>query len=93
MKKASTTEIITRSPEQLGQALNRIRKQQGLTQLTLSQMAHLRQGTVSKVEKGLPTTSLGAIYDLCTAMDLEIVIQPRSSKTKKKKFDPKEIFD
>lgn len=93
MKERKKIEIATRSPEQLGQALNRFRKQQGLTQSKLSEISHLRQGTISKVEKGLATTSLGAIYDICAAMNLEIVIQPRSTSIKKKKFNPKEIFD
>jgi HTH-type transcriptional regulator / antitoxin HipB len=91
MKALPKTEVITRSPEQLGQALNRFRKLQDQTQLQLSQLANIRQGTVSKVEKGVATTTLGAVYDICTALDLEIVIRPKS-KTTKKKFNPEEIF-
>ncbi len=91
VQKTYKTEIVTKSAEQLGQALNRFRKLEERTQLQLSQLANIRQGTVSKVEKGLATTTIGAVYDICTALGLEIVIRQKEKKVKKK-FNPEEIF-
>ena len=90
-KKIKVNEIVTRSSEQLGHALNRFRKLEKFTQLKLSQIANIRQGTVSKVEKGLETTTIGVVFEICNALDLEVIIRPKS-KTVKNKFNPEEIF-
>ncbi len=86
------SEIATRDAGQLGQALKRLRVLAEVTQSQLSQMAQLRQGTISKVEKGVPTTTLSAVYDICTALELEIVIRPKHKERKNKKFNPGDVF-
>jgi HTH-type transcriptional regulator/antitoxin HipB len=40
---------------------------------------HVRQGTVSKLEAGEPGTQLRILMDALAALDLELVVRPRSS--------------
>ncbi len=77
MEDATTSSIPTRSAQQLGQALRRLRKIKGLTQADLAQQAGMRQPTVSSVEAGAPGTALTTIFSLLTAMDLELVVRER----------------
>lgn len=46
-----------------------------------------RQATVSKLESGEPATQLKILMDALAALDLELVIRPRS------KAEPKNIED
>ena len=46
-----------------------------------------RQATVSKLEAGEPATQLEILMDALTALDLELVIRPRT------KAQPKNIED
>jgi len=70
-------EIVTRAPEQLGQALERCRRLRDLSQADLGRSAGIRQATVSKMEQGVDTTSLRTVYALCAALNLELVLRPR----------------
>ena len=69
---------LVRSPKQLGVALRRFRRTHDLTQTELAKRAGVRQGTVSQVETGLETVKLSTVMDLLRALDLEVVIQPRT---------------
>ena len=69
---------IVRSPKLLGVALRRHRRQLGLTQAQVATRAGMRQGTVSQVENGLETVKLRTVMDLLRALDLELVVRPRS---------------
>lgn len=40
---------------------------------------HARQATVSKLEAGSPATQLQMLIDVLVALELELVIRPRSS--------------
>lgn len=72
------TEPIARSEKQLGAILRRARKQRGLTQSQLGEKIHLRQATISKLEDGAPATQLATIITALAALDLELVVRPRS---------------
>lgn len=72
---------IARSPKQLGAAIQRARKQKGMSQTELARLAGLRQELVSKIETGQEGTRLYSIYALFAALDLEMVIDQRSSKS------------
>jgi len=80
---------LVRSPKQLGVALRRFRRMRDLTQAELAKRAGVRQGTVSQVETGLETVKLTTVMDLLRALDLELVIQPR---TKGSHSDIEDIF-
>ena len=71
-------ELIVRTTQQAGAAVRRYRRQLRLTQEALGQKAHARQATISKLEAGAPATQLRILMDVLAALDLELVVQPRS---------------
>lgn len=83
MKEGATEMELVRSPKQLGNALRRFRREQKITQTELANRAGLRQGTVSQVENGLETAKLNTLMDLLRALDLEVVLQPRTKGSHK----------
>lgn len=72
-------DTIARTPKQIGSAIRRFRRQKGLTQQQLGELMHARQATVSKLETGEPRTQLRILLDALAALDLELVIRPRTS--------------
>jgi HTH-type transcriptional regulator/antitoxin HipB len=80
-------DTILRTAKQIGDAVKRIRRQKNLTQEALGQKIHARQATISKLEAGEPATQLRILMDTLAALDLELVIQPRST------VSPNEIED
>ena len=71
-----------RDPQQLGAALQRERKRQGLTQVKLAEKAGLRQQTISAVEGGKPRSELQVIFDIMAALGLELKLTPRDGEDK-----------
>lgn len=69
------------SPESLGLALRAIRKQKGFSQKDAGHAVGMEQHTISKIEKGNPGTGLGTLFRLLTALDLELVVQPRQKSS------------
>lgn len=80
---------LIRSPKQLGAALRRFRRERKLTQVQLASRAGLRQATVSQVENGLETVKLSTVMELVRALDLEVILQPRTKGSHK---DIEELF-
>ena len=72
------TDQIARNEKQLGAILRRARKHAGMTQASLGNHIHLRQGTVSRLEAGEPAVQLRTLMAVLSALDLELVIRPRS---------------
>lgn len=83
------TDQIARNEKQLGAILRRARKQQGMTQDSLGQMIHLRQGTISRLEAGEPAIQLRTLMEALSALKLELVIRTRSSA---KAADIEDVF-
>lgn len=71
-------EQIVRTPDQLGAALRRERRHAAVTQTILAEMTGLRQATVSSVEAGHAATHFTTVCQLMAALDLELVLRPRS---------------
>ena len=69
---------IIRTPKQLGAAIRRHRRSAGLTQAQLGTKIHLRQATISALERGEPGTELRTVFDVITALGIEIVVRDRS---------------
>lgn len=69
---------IARNAKQLGAAIRRFRRQRPLTQTELAERARARQATISKLESGEPATELQTLMDALAALDLELVVRPRS---------------
>jgi len=74
-------EQLARTPNDIGHALRQARKQQGLSQQALATLSGVWQETISKIENGSPGTRLETIFDLCAALNLEIVVADRSKGT------------
>ena len=71
-------DTIARTPKQLGTGVRRYRRQKNLTQAGLAELMRSRQATISKLEAGKPATQLRVLMDALTALDLELVIRPRT---------------
>ena len=80
---------IARSPKQMGNLIQRVRKQHGLTQTELANMTGLRQELISKIEGGHEGTKLSSIYSLFAALGLELMVDARQGNPSK---DIEDIF-
>lgn len=69
---------IARTTGQVGSALRRFRRKAGLTQKNLGLKMSARQATVSKLESGEAGTQLRILMAALAALDLELVIRPRT---------------
>lgn len=74
---------ITRTPKQLGTVLQRYRKATGLTQEALAARIRLRQATISALENSATNARLGTLFDTLAALNLELVVRPRSKGSTK----------
>jgi HTH-type transcriptional regulator/antitoxin HipB len=72
---------IARTAKQLAAAVRRERRQQSLTQAQLGKKIGLRQATISKLEAGEEATLLQTFLDVLTALNLEVVIRPRTKSS------------
>ena len=68
-----------RNPKQLGTALRRERKRQGLTQAQLAEKAGLRQQTISAVEGGKLRSQLYVVFDILSALELDFHLASRAA--------------
>ena len=80
---------IARSPQQLGRLIQGFRRERGLNQTELADLAGLRQEMVSKIETGQEGVRLGTIYSLLAALNLEMTLTPRIKSSAK---DIEDIF-
>lgn len=80
---------IARTPKQIGNAVRRRRRSLGLNQKDLGNKTHLRQATISGLEAGEPGTQLRTLFEVLTALNMELVIRPR---TKASKEEIEELF-
>ncbi|MGH7254453.1 MAG: helix-turn-helix domain-containing protein [Nitrospirales bacterium] len=69
---------LARTARQIGAVVRRERKRQRLSQAQLGEQIHRRQATISKLEAGEPGTQLQTLLDVLAALDLELVIRPRT---------------
>jgi HTH-type transcriptional regulator / antitoxin HipB len=80
----SINEQIARTPKQIGEAIRRHRRAKNLNQQALGKRTNLRQATISAVEAGEPGTELRTLFDVLTALDLELVVRSRTKVSKEK---------
>lgn len=80
---------FARDPTQLGTLIKLARKRLGLGQVDLAGRTGLRQGTISQIETGSPSTRIDTLMRVMAALDLEITVSPRS---KSKPDDLQDIF-
>ena len=79
-RKESSSQPI-RSSIDLGLALASLRKGKGWTQQSLAQKAGLRQATISRLENGVPGTTLETLLRVCAALGLDIGLTSREGKS------------
>lgn len=72
---------LARSPQQVGQLIRKRRRALKLTQAELAKKVGSYQKTISKLEAGEPGIKLQTMFDVLAALDLEIVMQSRSSSS------------
>jgi HTH-type transcriptional regulator/antitoxin HipB len=72
------TDQIARTPKQVGEAIRRHRRSLKIAQVELSAKAHLRQATISGIERGEPGTQLSTLFEVLLALKLELVVRPRT---------------
>jgi HTH-type transcriptional regulator / antitoxin HipB len=71
-----------RTPAQIGALIHRERRVRGLTQAQLGETIGRRQATISKLEKGEPATQLSTLFDVLSALNLELAVVPRGKAVK-----------
>ncbi len=69
---------LARTPKSIGHALRRKRKENTMSQQDLANISGVWQETISKIENGSPGSKLETIFDLCAALDLELIVTDRS---------------
>jgi HTH-type transcriptional regulator/antitoxin HipB len=74
---------IARNANQIGAIVHRERRARGLTQAQLGAKIGRRQATISKLEKGESATQLSTLFDVLTALNLELVIGDRGKASKR----------
>jgi HTH-type transcriptional regulator / antitoxin HipB len=72
---------VVRTPPHIGAAIRRQRKLKGLTQTQLGEKTKLRQATISQLENGEGGAQLKTLTDVLAALNLELVIQDRSTSS------------
>ncbi|MBU6166774.1 MAG: helix-turn-helix domain-containing protein [Alphaproteobacteria bacterium] len=70
---------LIRSARQLGNLIQRTRRQRGLNQSQLADLAGLRQEMVSAIERGHDGTKLATLHALLAALDLDLLVDQRNS--------------
>ncbi len=71
-------EVIVRDGKQMAAALRRFRRASRMTQAQVAASAGVRQATISEVETVSPEANTATLYRILAALDLEIVIRPRT---------------
>lgn len=72
------TEQIARTSKQIGAAVRRRRRALGMNQKDVGTKTQLRQATISGLEAGEAGTQLRTLFGVLTALNLELVIRPRT---------------
>ena len=72
------TEQIARTPKQIGAAVRRCRRTLGMNQQDVGKKTQLRQATISRLEAGEAGSQLRTLFGVLTALNLELVVRPRT---------------
>ncbi len=74
------TGMAIRSVEHLGTLIQGVRKEQGLTQLDISGLAHTGNRYIVDLEKGKPTIQMQKAIDVLELLGLELIVRKRGLK-------------
>ena len=56
--------------KQGGQAIQRIRKERGMTQEQLAELTDVASNSISRIERGLLVPALPTLIDICNALEI-----------------------
>jgi transcriptional regulator with XRE-family HTH domain len=73
----STTPESTEALLAIGEAVRRRRKALGLSAVATAEAAGISRPTLHRIEKGEPSVTLGAAWQVLTVLGLSAVVQPR----------------
>ena len=77
-------ELVTgttiRSVENLGTLIQLVRKEQGLTQIDMSGLAHTGNRYIVDLEKGKPTIQMQKALDVLALLGLELIVRKKGLK-------------
>lgn len=74
---AKPTTMTLRNIQEVGTALERLRKQKGWSQTDLAKKTGVRQGTISDLEKKDKVPTLKTFFSILAALDFEVKISSR----------------
>jgi HTH-type transcriptional regulator/antitoxin HipB len=80
------TDYSIKTPQQLGSVIEGYRREQGLTQKDAGAKVGLAQSVVSLLEKSPQRAGLARIFKLLSALDLELVVRPRGTISRKSEW-------
>jgi len=82
--KSHGPELVTgtkiRSVEDLGKLVQFVRREQGLTQLDISGLAHTGNRFIVDLEKGKPTIQMQKALEVIELLGLELIVRKRGHK-------------
>jgi HTH-type transcriptional regulator / antitoxin HipB len=73
-------EFTIKTPQQLGAVLRGFRNSKKLNQQAVGLKAALPQPVISKVESNSGRITLARLFKVLAALDLELVVRPKSKK-------------
>lgn len=83
MNDSHDLELRAQNKEQLLKAIQRFRKNMGLTQTQLSEKAGLPQSSVSKLESASREPTLALTFKILSALGLEIIVRRKKKSSLK----------
>jgi HTH-type transcriptional regulator / antitoxin HipB len=63
--------------KELGEAIRRSRREQGLTQIALAERANVARGAVQKIEAGRGTVNLSTVLKILRTLSLDLSVSSR----------------
>lgn len=69
--------FTVRTPEDLGRAIRRVRHDRGLSQQALAHDVDVDRSYLAKIENGRSSRLLNLVFDLLTALDIEVTLTVR----------------
>lgn len=79
--------MVATTPQMLAHAVKKYRKQQQKSQTEIAYLANIKQATVSVFKNDPTGTKIDTLFNILTALDLELVVQPRPKDNGEVKFD------
>ena len=76
--------MIITSPKMLSHVIREFRYNDNVSQTDIAKLAGIKQATISAFENTPESTKIETLFKILTALELELVVQPRPSKQQAK---------